>query len=137
MRTIVVAYDGSEPARRALVRTAELATAFRSEVIVTSIAPVLVAGPRGSGGVDPTSSSEAHETELREGVSLLAGRGVSAQAQRGVGDPASTIVEVAEARGADLIVIGTREPRTVERILQGSVSAAVSRRAHCDVLIVH
>jgi nucleotide-binding universal stress UspA family protein len=137
MKTIVVAYDGTEPAKRALDRTAELAAAFSSTVIVTSVAPVLLAGPRGAGAIDPTDSPETHDAELQEGVALLAERGVSAEAQPGVGDPAPTIIEIAEARGADLIVVGTREPSAVERILQGSVSAAVSRQAHCDVLIVH
>ncbi len=54
-----------------------------------------------------------------------------------MGDPAETIVELAEERGADLIVVGTREPNILERLLGASVSAGVSRRAHCDVLIVH
>jgi len=47
------------------------------------------------------------------------------------------VVEVAEKHGAGLIVIGTREPSQVERMLGHSVSESVQRMAHCDVLIVH
>jgi nucleotide-binding universal stress UspA family protein len=54
-----------------------------------------------------------------------------------VGAAANEIVDVAEERDADLIVVGTHEPGFLDRLLAGSVSQGVARRAHCDVLIVH
>jgi nucleotide-binding universal stress UspA family protein len=53
------------------------------------------------------------------------------------GEPAQELVDAAEERHADLVVVGTREPGFLERLLGGSVSQDVARRAHCDVLIVH
>jgi nucleotide-binding universal stress UspA family protein len=137
MKTIVVGYDETEAAKRALERAAELAQAFGSKLIVTSVAPAQVPSARGAGPIDPTDPPEAHVEELAHARSYLEGRGMKADYQPALGDPAEAIVELAEQRGADLIVVGTREPNILERLLGSSVSAGVSRRAHCDVLIVH
>jgi nucleotide-binding universal stress UspA family protein len=110
METIVVGYDDTEPSKRALDRAAELAKALGAKLIVTSVAPVLVP---------------------------VGGRGIDADFQRAIGEPADTIVQLAEERNADMIVVGTREPNVLERLLGTSVSQSVSRRASCDVLIVH
>ena len=53
-----------------------------------------------------------------------------------VGQAAGELVDVAEQRNAGLIVVGTRDPGMLERVLGGSVSRGVAKHAHCDVLIV-
>ena len=68
---------------------------------------------------------------------FLAEHGVDGDYDLALADPASHIVELAEQRGADLIVVGTHEPSLVERLLGLSVTRKVERKAHCDVLIVH
>jgi nucleotide-binding universal stress UspA family protein len=52
------------------------------------------------------------------------------------GSPKRTIVEEAEAWGADLIVVGSHGYRLWERMLLGSVSQAVAAHAKCSVEIV-
>ena len=137
MNTIVVGYDGTEPSARALGRAGDIAKAFGSSVVVTSVAGVLTGASRGGGSVDPTDSPEEHSALLETARAKLAEQGVEASSVLGVGHPADAIVQLAEERGADLIVVGTREPGFWERMLGNSVSASVQRQARCDVLIVH
>ena len=137
MKTIVVGYDETEPSKRALERAAELAQAFGSKLIVTSVAPILLSTSRSMGAIDPTDPPAEHTAELQHAREFLTGKGLEAEYQAALGEPADTIVEVAESSGADLIVVGTREPGVLERLLGQSVSQSVSRQAHCDVLIVH
>lgn len=137
MNTIVVGYDDTEPSKRALERAADLAEKFGSRLLITSVAPVMIPSGHGSAGVDPTDPPKQHEIELEHAETYLTGRNLSAELQPAIGDPADTIVEVADQNGATLIVVGTRQPSILERLLGTSVSGAVSRHAHCDVLIVH
>ena len=137
MKRILLAYDDTDSARRALERAAELAKAFDAEVLVTSVAPLLVGSPRATGPVDPTDSPALHEEELERARAMLADKGVDAKTVTATGDPAGAIAMIAEERDADLVVVGTREPGLVERIMRHSVSAEVARRVHRDLLIVH
>lgn len=138
METIVVGYDDTEPSKRALERAADLAEKFGSKLIVTSVAPVMMpSGTHGTAGIDPTDTPTEHQAELEHAQSYLSSRNLSVALQPAIGDPADAIVETAAQAGADLIVVGTREPSFLERVLGTSVSQAVSHHAHCDVLIVH
>jgi nucleotide-binding universal stress UspA family protein len=52
------------------------------------------------------------------------------------GSPAETIVAEARRWGADVIVVGSHRRGFLRRLLRGSVSRAVSRRATCPVQVV-
>ena len=134
---IVLGYDESEAAKLALERAAALAKAFGAELIVASVAPVMMSSTRSGGPIDPTDPPEAHVEELKHARAYLDGQGLTADYLPGVGDPAQTLAELAKDRDADLIVLGTHEPSLIGRLFGQSVSEAVAHRVHCDVLIVH
>jgi len=52
------------------------------------------------------------------------------------GDPAAVLVEQAESRAADLLVIGRHAKPPAEQLLVGSVTLRVLDRSSCDVLVV-
>ena len=52
------------------------------------------------------------------------------------GDPAESILEASVAEGADLIMLGSRPRTNLRRLILGSVSSEVARRATCEVIVV-
>ena len=137
LKTIVVGFDDTEPARRALERAADLAEAFGAKLVVTSVAPILVGATRGAGPIDPVDSPEEHREQLQDARELLEARSIEVDYVPAVGEPADAIAELADDLDADLIVVGTRDPGILERLLGQSVSERVAHHAHRDVLIVH
>lgn len=87
MKRILLAYDGSDPSKRALEQVAELATALKAEVSVVSVIP---ARP-GPVPLDPWDDRAVHATALREARKALAERGIEASLLEPAGDPARTI----------------------------------------------
>ena len=53
------------------------------------------------------------------------------------GVPYEVIVETANEKGCDLIVMGTHGRKGLDRLLLGSVTEKVVRTAHCPTLVVH
>jgi nucleotide-binding universal stress UspA family protein len=132
MNTIVLGYDDSPEAGRALERTAELAKALGARVIVASAAPVAVASSRGAGPYDPADPPERHRELAESAATTLAGQGVQAEAASGLGDAADAIAALADERRADLVVVGMSHHSR----FFGGVSDDVAGHAGCDVLLV-
>jgi nucleotide-binding universal stress UspA family protein len=141
MQKILVGFDDTEPAHRALHRALELARAFTASVVVASVAPLMVGVGRSVGPIDPTSDETEHERQLEVARSIVdtadGGQVVAAEYVEAAGDPVDTLVALAEEHDVDLIVLGTREPSLLARLFGQSVSSSVAAHTHRDVLIVH
>jgi nucleotide-binding universal stress UspA family protein len=121
---IVVGYDGSEAAERALDRAAGLA-GYGTTVTVVSVAPS-----------EPDEVERAHRL-LEEARTRLTARHVSVRTLDPIGEPVRQIVAAATDIGADLVVVGGHNGHAVEAPLAlGSTSTGVLHGAPCDVLVV-
>jgi nucleotide-binding universal stress UspA family protein len=134
MERIVVGFDGSEHARKALARAAEIAGGATVAVVSAAAPQLFLRDP----GVSPETpgDAEARTRALAEAREYLEGRGVNGVYVEGHGNPADVLVEEAEESGADLIIVGTRGHNAAQRALMGSVSTNVVHHAKCDVLVV-
>jgi nucleotide-binding universal stress UspA family protein len=119
-KRIVVGYDGTDGAMRALDAALEI-MGYGSTLVVVAV------GREG----DPNARQvldTAHDA--------LLGRLVTAEYVARVGDPAAELVAAASELAADLVVVGRRNGRERLRGEPGSVSSEVVRSAPCDVLVV-
>ena len=133
MKRILLAYDGGEPAIRALETTVELAKKFGATVGVVSVIPIY-APPL---GVNPWDDREVHDTALRDAQMRLRERGIEAELIEPYGDPARLIEKIADERHFDTIVVGSRGEGGLVRFLGGSVSEHVATHAHATVVVTH
>lgn len=130
---VLLAYDGTEQARRALDYAIEMATMVKAEIGVVSVVPVHA----GRIGMDPWDDSKAHSAELVEARERIKEAGLTPSLYEPFGEIADEIVKTARHGGYDQIVIGSRHLGLVERLLQGSISQAVAMLAPVTVTIVH
>jgi nucleotide-binding universal stress UspA family protein len=130
---IVVGYDGSDGAKRALERAMTLAGDGGRVTVVAAAEMHARAGITQGAHLDP-SEIEQRRKNLEEAKALPAERGVDGETLEAQGDPGDVIVD--NSKDADLVVVGSRGLNPVHRLLLGSVSSKVIQRAESDVLIV-
>lgn len=136
IRRILLATDLSEASDAASVQAFDLARSLTAELVVVSVidpATDPVTGLRG------TPIDRRRDARLEAAQALVArGRheGVRVSFLVWEGDPGEAIVEAATSEQVDLVVVGSHGRSGVGRMLLGSVSDFVVRRAPCPVLVV-
>jgi nucleotide-binding universal stress UspA family protein len=143
-RAIVVGTDGSATAREAVRRARRLAEAFSAELHVVNAyrTPAMVLAATAEPGLLSSAVFECEEVARDDARHLLdevaddmIGVAASLTTHAVAGSPAAALLAVAEAVGADLIVVGNKGMRGRRRVL-GSIPNSVSHHAPCDVLVV-
>jgi len=140
---VLIALDGSEIADQTLGLAAQLLAGQQTETTVLHVIPRHLVYGKGGPVVletyDPDEERVHTEALLNDAAARLqqAGVGPSIVKELEVGDPAGLILAAAEAKGADLIILGSRGLNAAQRFLLGSVSNKVVTHAHCAVLVAH
>ena len=133
MRSVIVAYDGSELARRALEHASDLVGPGGTVSVINVIRTQSVSSRR-----ETVSEQQraAQDRLLLEAERFLASRGVTADLVRAAGDLATEILSAAASMGAEVIVVG-RNAHLAPHLIRSSLSGTLVRKAASDVLVVH
>jgi nucleotide-binding universal stress UspA family protein len=126
---LIVAYDGSAEARRALDHAAALAGPG-GEVTVINVVPAQAVSSR----LEPLDDTKRarQRAQLQEARALLDRKGLRVRTVAAAGDPFYEISALARNRGQAVVIVGRRR-----HLLPGrSLTSRLVRNAGCDVLIV-
>jgi len=142
-RSIVVGTDGSDTATQAVRQAIELARSVGARIdLVSAYEPVSDARLREESLHVPEdlqwmiNPREDVRATLEAAAAEIRAAGVEVEVFALQGDPADAILDVAEERGSDLIVVGNKGMTGARRFLLGSVPNKVSHHAPCSVLII-
>lgn len=139
MNAIVVGTDGSEGAEAAVQKIIDLAGGRGATVHVVCAYPGRSALERIglTAKTDPVDLRGVAADVVARDERRFREAGFEVQKHVREGDPAQTLLDVAEEEGADLIAVGARGQGALRRFTLGSVSAKLSHNTPVSLLIVH
>jgi universal stress protein F len=145
VRRILVGYDDSDGARRALDRAVEEARGGKGRIIVLAVVemPLDPQAPRWFGTLDDISGSEGQGltaptkvvSDLTTARDRLAAEGIEAELRWTAGEPGEKIVEAARETRADVIILGEHHHGFLGTLFGADVDAEVQKRAGCNVIL--
>jgi nucleotide-binding universal stress UspA family protein len=135
---ILVGYDGSPEAKKALNLAGDIGVRFHGQVDPIGVVAIPVSH---DGMVIPDSVSKWEKEmrdEIRKGIEILKQHGVAKSEGKIVDSPdvARGIVEEAERESYDLIAVGNRGYGRLKAFFLGSVASGVADNSKTNVLIV-
>ena len=138
MNTILYATDFSEASQSAFPLAYSLARDHTARLIALHVVPTGTYEIANLVQLGQGESVRQFEEGIRHDLQRLQppDGSVPMEHKLAKGDPASSIIKVAEETACDLIVLGTHGRTGLRRVLMGSVAEHVMRSAPCPVLVV-
>jgi nucleotide-binding universal stress UspA family protein len=135
---ILLGVDGSEHALRAAKTAADLARNMKSEILRIVVAYDSVPPYLGEPNMQTAITARMKEAEkvLQKAAEVVGEIPGEVHTETLEGPPAEAILDVANTRKCDLIVMGSRGLGRLTGLLIGSQSQKVVQNAPCPVLIV-
>lgn len=137
LKTILVALDESELSERVIQSLGELQLNKETKVILSHVFSSTSADVEEAADRPHSHPEEIPYRQLEKQLQAYQSQlPCQSELEMVTGDPAEEIIRLAHIYHAELIVIGSRGLKGLNRILQGSVSSQVVAEAPCSVLVV-
>lgn len=138
LRTILHPTDYSPLSQAALRFAVDLAQKWNAEVLILHVVDSLLPEHLSYGEATAQRQPETYQHQLWDELRKVAPADPAVRVEHLLreGEPASAIVQVAQERNCDLIVLGSHGRTGLERVLLGSIAEQVMRHSLCPVLIV-
>lgn len=145
---ILVPYDGSRYAKKALIEALEIAKAFQSKVYVLTVLEIASDVPPGFLNElvnkklnkikrDISVSKFLNKTKLQRQVDEYKKYGIDVNIEAVIGRASGSILKFSKNNKIELIVIGSKGLTGMQKLgTLGSVSRKVSEETKCPVLII-
>jgi nucleotide-binding universal stress UspA family protein len=144
---VILGHDGSEFAQRAeqALTTLPIFAGVTVEIVTAvDLMPPWTATLATAGYIEPAGTIAREETQMLDeyhavaeaAAERLKAAGLQATSTIAHGDAATALINAANDRQADLIVVGTHGRTGLQRLLLGSVARNVMQHAPCSVLVV-
>jgi nucleotide-binding universal stress UspA family protein len=136
-KKILIGYDGSDGAKKALTKGIEIAKVAGAEIYILSVGRIPEYAEIISEIEEAKEQAQKfYEKIQKEAYDTANKEGISCKTLIKYGKPGDVIVDTATEIGADLIIVGVHKHSALKRRLLGATADKVVDNATCSVLVV-
>lgn len=138
-KKILVAFDGSDQAKKALEVAIDLAKKYEAEIYVVEVIPTAILAGMGFAPVPDSVINQIFgkaKKDMDFVKSLVSNEKIKVTVDILEGDPGSEIINYANKNNIDIIITGSRGLSGIKKLFLGSVSSKIVSEAKVPVLVI-